>query len=90
METNLPVITDWESDMQSLVHGNAGYLNEKNAQSRAGGHHFLRNNGHNPLHNGTILNIVQIIKAVMSSAMEAGLGTAYIIANKKVAERIIV
>jgi hypothetical protein len=42
-----------------------------------------------PLTNGTIHNVAEIIKGVMSSAAEAELGAMYINACKAVEERII-
>ncbi len=59
-------------------HSNASYLSETNARSRAGGHFFMSNNEAIPSNNGAILMILQIIKAVMSSAVEAGIGVLYI------------
>jgi hypothetical protein len=56
----------------------SGYLNEANARSRAGGHHFLSENQPFPLNNGAILTVSEIIKAVMSSAVEAELGALYV------------
>ena len=41
-----------------------------------------------PPNNGTVLNIAQIIKAVMTSAAEAELGALYINAKKAVPMRI--
>ncbi len=61
------------------VHSNAGYLNEKKAQSQAGGLFFLSNNDTSPPNNGAILTNATIIKAVMSSAAEAELGALYLI-----------
>ena len=56
------------------VHSDAGYLNETNARSRAGGHFFLSNDVKYPPNNRAILNILQVIKAVLSSAAKAELG----------------
>eukprot|EP00804_Cyclotella_cryptica_P018482 CCRYP_004306-RA/>CCRYP_004306-RA protein AED:0.44 eAED:0.45 QI:0/-1/0/1/-1/1/1/0/116 len=60
----------------------ASYLSKTNARSRAGGHFFLSENDHYPNNNGAVLTIAQIIKAVMSSAAEAGLGALYINARE--------
>ena len=38
------VLTYRKSDMVLAVHSNASYLNEEEARSRAGGHHFLSEN----------------------------------------------
>jgi hypothetical protein len=59
-------------------HSNASYLLETNACSRAGGHFFMSNNDTIPSNNGAILTILQIIKAVMSFAVEAEIGALYI------------
>ena len=47
-------------------------------RSRAGGHFFLTNNNENPRNNAAILTITTIIKAVMSSAVEAELVALYL------------
>ena len=49
--------------MQLAVHSDAGYLNEANAQSQAGGHFFLSNQMEFPSNYEAILHVVQIIKA---------------------------
>ena len=53
------------------IHSDASDCNRPKTRSRAGGHFFTSNNG-------TIHNTTQIIKQVMSSAMEAELGALYI------------
>ena len=78
------VITYNASDMVLAAHSDAGYHNEAGARSRAGGHFFLSTNEEIPPNNGSILNIAQIIKAVMSSAAEAELGALYINAREAV------
>jgi hypothetical protein len=78
------VLTYCKSDMIYSIHSDAGYLNEANARSHAGGHHFLSENQPFPLNNGAILTISEIIKAVMSSAAEAELGALYVNARKGV------
>ena len=83
------VITYRASNMVLAGHSDAGYLNEKKARSRAGGHWFLSNNDECPPDNGAILNISQIIKAVMSSAAEAELAALYINACEAVHMRNI-
>ena len=83
------VLTYHASDMKLACHSDAGYLNERNARSRAGGHFFLSNNDTFPPLNGSILNIAQVIKAVMSSAAEAELGALYINAREAVYLRLI-
>ena len=83
------VLTYRKSDMVLAAHSDAGYLNEANARSRAGGHHYLSENTKFPPNNGAIQNIAEIIKAVMSSAAEAELGALYINARKAIEERNI-
>ena len=90
MATQEPaVLTYRKSDMILAVHSDAGYLNEEDARSRAGGHHFLSENVPLPPNNGAIHNVAEIIKAVMSSAAEAETGGLYINARKAVEERNI-
>ena len=66
------------SDMVLAVHSDAGYLNESKARSWAGGHFFLTSDVAYPPNNGAILDIAQIIDAVMSSAAKAELGALFI------------
>ena len=66
------------------VHSDAGYCNEKNSLSRAGGHFFLTDDDNNPRNNGAILTLATIIKSVMSSAAEAELGAIYLNAKEAV------
>ena len=72
------VITYKASKMILNIHSDAGYLNEKKARSRAGGHFFLSDIGESPPNNGAIHTTASIIKAVMSSAAEAELGALYL------------
>ncbi len=72
------VLTYHASDMVLVVHSDASYLSEPKARSRAGGHFFMASNTENATNNGAVLNIAQLIKAVMSSAAEAELGALYI------------
>ena len=64
--------------MVLAAHSDTSYLSKTNARSSAGGHFFLSKNNHYPNNNGAILNIAQIIKAVMFSIAEAELGVLYI------------
>jgi hypothetical protein len=59
------------SDMKLAIHSDASYLSKPKARSRAGGHMFMAGSEEIPINNGAVLNISQIIKAVMSSAAEA-------------------
>eukprot|EP00804_Cyclotella_cryptica_P004359 CCRYP_017999-RA/>CCRYP_017999-RA protein AED:0.23 eAED:0.24 QI:0/0/0/1/0/0/4/0/900 len=83
------VLTYRASDMILAIHSDVGYHNEENARSRAGGHHFLSENVPYPANNGAIHNEASIIKAVMSSAAEAELGSLYMNAQKGVEIRNI-
>jgi len=78
------VITYRKSDMVYSIHSDAGYFNEANARSHAGGHHYLSNKQPFPPNNGAILTVSEIIQAVMSSAAEAELRALYVNACKGV------
>ena len=73
------ILTYSASNMVLAVHSDAGYLNEANARSRAGGHFFLSNYSVYPSNNGAILNVAQIIENVMSLAAETELGGLFIL-----------
>jgi hypothetical protein len=66
------------SDMVLAIHSNASYLSKPKAPSRAGGHMFMAGKEEILINNGAVLNISQIIKAVMSSAAEAELAALFI------------
>jgi hypothetical protein len=70
-------VTYRESVMRLATHSNALYLSESKARSRAGGHMFMAGTEDIPINNGAVLNILQIVRAVMSSATEAELGTLF-------------
>ncbi len=72
------IITYRVSDMKLAIHSDASYLYEPKAHSRAGGHMFMAGTEEIPINNGAVLNISQIIKTVMSSAVEAELGALFI------------
>ena len=72
------ILTYKASDMVLVIHSDASYLIEPKARSRAGGHFFLSSDCDDPADNGAVLNLAQLIKAVMSSAAEAELGALYI------------
>ena len=78
------IITYNASKMILAVHSDAGYCNEKNAQSRAGGLFFLSNDETFPPNNGAVLTLATIIKAVMTLAAEAKLGALYLNAKEAV------
>ena len=70
--------------MRLAIHSKASYLSEPKAQSRAGGHMFMAGMEDIPINDGAVLNILQIIRAVMSSAAEAELGALFINAKTAV------
>jgi hypothetical protein len=73
--------------MVLTIHSNASYLSEPKSRSRAGGHIFMAGKDKIPINNGAVLNISQIIWAVMSSAAEAELGALFINAKTAVSMR---
>jgi len=81
------ILTYQASDMVLIVHSNASYLSEPKARSRAGVHFFMSSDITNPHNNNAVLNIAQLIKAVMSLAAEAELGALYINAREAVPMR---
>jgi hypothetical protein len=72
------IVTYKASNMVLVVHSNASYLSEPKARSRAGEHMFMAGREDIPTHNRAVFNILQIIRAVMSSATEAELGALFI------------
>ncbi len=81
------IFTYQASKMRLGIHINILYLSEPKACSRAGGHVFVTGNEDIPINNGAVLNILQIIRAVMSSAAEAKLGALFINAKTAVSMR---
>jgi hypothetical protein len=65
------------------IHSGALYLSEPKARSRAGDHVFMAGTEDIPINNGAVLNILQIIRAVMSSATEDKLRALFV--NAKMA-----
>ncbi len=72
------IVTYRASNMRLSIHSNALYLSKPKACSRAGGHMFMAETEDIPINNGVVLNISQIIRAVMSLAIEAKLGALVI------------
>ncbi len=70
--------------MVLIIHSNASYLSKPKARSHVGSHFFMSSNTKDPTNNSAILNIPQLIKAVMSSAAKAELVALYINACKAV------
>jgi hypothetical protein len=79
-----PVVTYRRSNIKLVGHSDAGYLNKPKSRSRAEGHFYMSNNAEHPPNNEAVLNIAQIIKAVISSAAESELGALYINAKEAV------
>jgi hypothetical protein len=81
------ILTYKASNMVLAVHSNASYLSKPKACSRAGRHMFTAGRDNIPTNNGAVLNILQIIWAVMSSAAEAELGALFINAKTAISMR---
>jgi hypothetical protein len=81
------ILTYKRSDMVLTVCRDASYLSKPKACSQVGGLFFLSSDTEDPINNGPVLNLAQIIKAVMSSAAEAELGALYINARKAIPQR---
>ncbi len=81
------VLTYKASNMVLAIHSNASYLSEPKARIRMGGHMFMAGRDNIPTNNGALLNILQIIRAGMSSAAEAELGALFINAKTAISMR---
>ncbi len=81
------ILTYKASGIVLAIHSDASYLSEPKACSQAGGHMFMASNDEIPKNNEAVLNISQIIRAVMSSAAEAKLGALFINPNAAVSIR---
>jgi hypothetical protein len=65
------------SNMILAVHTNVLYLSKLNTRSQGSAHFYLTNKGNKEFNNSAILNLISIIKHVMSLASEAELGALY-------------
>ena len=65
------VVTYKSSNMVLDIHIDTSYQSESKARSRAGGHFPMSNDNTFPKKNVAVLNLAQIIKSVMASAVEA-------------------
>jgi hypothetical protein len=74
------------SNMILNIHSDAGYLNESEARSRAGGHLFMSSTPKNGVqqHNGSILTFSKILRMVVASAAEAEIGALFLNAKEGV------
>jgi hypothetical protein len=77
------ILTYRSSNLVLVIHSDASYLSKPKVHSRAGKHMFMAGKEEIPTNNGAVLNISQIIRAVMSPAAEAKLGALFI--NSKMA-----
>jgi hypothetical protein len=76
-----------EDDIVLGIHSNASYLSKPKACSQAAGCMFMAGQEEIPTNSAPVLNILQIIRAVMSSAAEAELGALFINAKTAVSMR---
>ena len=67
----------------------ASYLSESGSWSRSRGHFFITDKAENTPNNGAVMNISQIIKAVMSLAEEAELWALFVNFHEAIPERIV-
>ena len=81
------IVTYHASDMVLAGHSDDLYLSKSQAQSSAGGHFFMSSNVATPTDNGAVMTIVQIIKAVLSSAAKAKVGALLINCQEAVPAR---
>jgi hypothetical protein len=72
------IITYQASNIRLAIHTDTSYLSEPKACSRAGSHMFMAGTEDILINNGAVLNILQKIRAVMSSAAKATLGILFI------------
>jgi hypothetical protein len=77
------ILTYKASNMVLAIHSDASYLSQPKARSQAGEHMFMAGKEEIPTNNGAVLNITQIIKALMPSTAEAKLSALFI--NAKMA-----
>ena len=63
--------------MVIAIHSNASYIQKLKAWSRVGGHNFIFMNANFPPKNDYALNILKIIKTVMSLAAKSDLGALF-------------
>ena len=71
-----------QGNLDHLIYTLKSYYNIM--VSQASGHHYLSENVRFPLNNGTILNVAEIIKAVMSFSAKSELSALYINAQKAI------
>ena len=64
--------------MVLACHNDTSYLSKPKSRNRVGRRYFLSSDVPVPPNNGAVLNVAQLIKAVMLSAAEAEIGVLYI------------
>ena len=72
------ILTYSTSDIVLNAHSNPSHLSKPTAKRRTSGHYFVSNNKKDPADNRAVLNIAQLTKAVMSSAVEAEIGAFFL------------
>ena len=70
------IITFKKSNMILAIHSDASYLTEP--RSRAGGHFYMADDDEEQPKGGSVHNVAQIIRNVMTSATDAEIGALYI------------
>lgn len=81
------ILTYNTSDMVLSFHSNASYLSAPRARSHAGEHWILSNNSEDPPNNAIILINARTLKHVISSAVDAEIGTLFAISRKAIPVR---
>jgi hypothetical protein len=64
------ILTYHASNTVLAIHSNSSYLSAPKSCSRMGGHMFMAGKDNILINNGAILNVLQIIQAIMSSTAE--------------------
>ena len=81
------ILTYNKSSMVLAVHSDTSYLSEPKSRSRAGGHFYMSNNEEEPPNNGPVHIVAQIIKNVMTSAVDAESGALYMNSRQAIPAR---
>ena len=66
------VLTYRASNMVLPIHSDASYLSEPKSRSRAGGHMFMAGKDKIPINNEAVLDISQIIWAIIVGGIRSG------------------
>jgi hypothetical protein len=81
------ILTYKASNMVLAIQSYTSYLSKPKAHSQAGGYMFMAGQEKILTNNGAVLNILQIIRAVMSSTAEAKLSALFFNAKMAVSMR---